>query len=59
MTRKARNGKKENFGRKELLGKYIAKMLYRWNNRKFGEKYTRKLERNYQKWKLVSLEKKS
>jgi len=59
MTRKARNSKKENFGRKELLGKYIAKMLYRWNNRKFGEEYTRKLERNYQKWKLVSLEKKS
>ena len=47
MTRKARNDKKENFGREELLGKYMAKMLYRWDNRKFGEEYTRKLERNW------------
>ena len=47
MTRKARNDKKENFGREELLGKYMSKMLYRWDNRKFGEEYTRKLERNW------------
>jgi len=58
MTRKARNDKKENFGREELLGKYMVKMLYRWDNRKFGEEYTRKLERNWQKWKSVSLEEK-
>ena len=36
----------KNFKRKELLGKYTAKMLYRWDNRKFENKYLRKLERN-------------
>ena len=49
MTRKARNDKKENFGREELLGKYIVKMLYRWDEKKFGKKYIKKLERNWQK----------
>ena len=37
------------FRRGELLGKYIAKMLYRWDDRKFKEEYLRKLERNWQK----------
>jgi len=37
---------KKNFGRGELLKKYIAKMLYRLNDRKFEEEYLRKLERN-------------
>jgi len=40
---------KRNFGRKELPGKYTAKMLYRWDNKKFEEKYLRKLKRNWQK----------
>jgi len=47
------------FRRGELPGKYTAKILYRWNNGKFEEEYLRKLERNWQKWKSVSLEKKS
>jgi len=34
------------FRRRKLLGKYIAKILYKWDNRKFEEKYLRKLERN-------------
>ncbi len=41
----------KDFRRKELLGKYIAKMLYRWDDRKFEEEYLRKLER-----KLVRME---
>jgi len=40
---------KRNFGRKELSGKYTAKILYRWDNKKFEEKYLRKLKRNWQK----------
>ena len=36
----------KDFRREELLGKYIAKMLYRWDDRKFEEEYLRKLERN-------------
>ena len=34
------------FRRGELLGKFIAKMLYGWDNGKFEEEYLRKLERN-------------
>ena len=40
---------KGNFKREELLEKYIAKMLYRWNDRKFENEYLKKLERN--QWK--------
>jgi len=47
---------KKDFRKKELLGRYIAKILYGWDNKKFEEEYSRKLERNWQKWKLVSLE---
>ena len=35
-----------NFKREELLKKYMAKILYRWNNRRFKEKYLKELERN-------------
>jgi len=37
---------KQDFRREELLGKFIARMLYRWDNRKFEEEYLKKLERN-------------
>ena len=36
----------KDFKREELLEKYIAKMLYRWDDRKCEEEYLRKLERN-------------
>ena len=35
-----------NFKRGKLLGKFIAKMLYRWDNRKFEDKYLKKLKKN-------------
>ena len=37
----------KNCRRGELLGKYTAKMLYRWNDGKFEKEYLRKLERNW------------
>ena len=37
------------FRREELLGRFIAKMLYRWDDGKFEEEYLRKLEKNWQK----------
>jgi len=46
------------FRKGELPGKFTAKMLYGWDNRKFEEEYLRKLERNWQKWKSVFLEEK-
>ena len=30
----------------ELLGRYMAKLLYGWDNGKFEEEYLRKLEKN-------------
>ena len=35
--------------KRELLENVIVKMLYRWNDENFEEKYLRKLERNW--WK--------
>ena len=46
------------FRRRELLGKFTARMLYEWDNRKFEEEYLKKLERNWRRWKAVSLEEK-
>ena len=36
----------KDFRRVELPGKYIAKMLYGWDDRKFKNEYLKKLERN-------------
>ena len=37
----------KDFRRKRLLGKYMVKMLYGWDDRKFEEEYLKKLERNW------------
>ncbi len=34
------------FKRKELPGKFMVRMLYRWDDGKFEEEYLKKLERN-------------
>jgi len=49
---------KRDFRRGELPGKLTVKILYRWDNGKFEEEYLRKLERNWKRWKAVSLEEK-
>ena len=36
----------KDFRRGKLLEKYIVKMLYGWDDRKFEKEYLRKLERN-------------
>ena len=35
----------------ELPGKYMAKLLYGWDDRRFKEEYLDKLEKNWKKWK--------
>jgi len=50
--------KEKDFRKEELLGKFTAKILYGWDDRRFMEEYLKKLERNWQKWKSVSLEEK-
>ena len=37
----------KDFRREKLLGKFIAKILYGWDDGKFEEEYLRKLERNW------------
>jgi len=46
------------FRRSELPGKFTAKMLYGWDDGRFEEEYLKKLEKNWQRWKTVSLEEK-
>ena len=48
----------EEFRRSELPGKYIAKLLFGWDDKKFKDKYLKKLERCWQRWKSVSPEEK-
>ena len=37
------------YRRMELPGKYIAKLLYGWDDRRFEEEYLNKLEKNWKK----------
>ena len=39
----------EEFKRGELLGKYMAKLLYGWDDKKFDKEYLKKLQRNWNK----------
>jgi len=48
----------QNFRRGELPEKFMAKMLYEWDDGKFEEKYLKMLERNWKRWKAVFLEEK-
>ena len=45
------NPEAEEFRKGELLGRYIAKLLYRWDDKKFDEEYLKKLEKNWNRWK--------
>ena len=40
------NLKADKFRRSKLLEKYIAKLLFGWNDKKFEDEYLKKLERN-------------
>ena len=39
----------DEYRRMELPGKYMAKLLYGWNDKKFEEEYLRKLEKNWRR----------
>ena len=40
------NSETEEFKRGELLERYTAKLLYRWDDKKFDKEYLKKLKRN-------------
>ena len=39
------------FRRGELPGRYTAKLLYGWDDKKFDKEYLKKLQRNWNRWK--------
>ena len=39
-----RKAEREKYRRMELLGKYMVKLLYGWDDKKFEKEYLRKLE---------------
>ena len=39
------------YKRMELPGKYMAKLLYGWDNQKFEKEYLNRLEKNWKRWK--------
>ena len=45
------NPEAEEFKRGELPGRYMVKLLYGWDDKKFDEEYLKKLERNWNRWK--------
>ena len=45
----ARRIREDNRG--ELPKRYMAKLLYRWNDGKFEEKYLKELEKSWRQWK--------
>ena len=45
------NPETEEFKREKLPGKYIVKLLYGWDDKKFDEEYLKKLKRNWKRWK--------
>ena len=53
-----REAEEKEYKRMELPEKYMAKLLYGWDDGKFETEYLRKLERDWRKWKTVSPEKK-
>ena len=46
-----RKAEREEYRRMELLGKYMAKLLYGWDDKKFEDEYMKKLERSWKRWK--------
>ena len=41
----------DKYKRMESPGKYTAKLLYRWDDKKFEDEYLKKLEKNWKRWK--------
>ena len=49
--KKILNPKAEMFKRSKLLEKHIAKISFEWDNEKFEDKYLKKLEKSWMRWK--------
>ena len=51
MARRIREEEDGAYSRNELSGRYMAKLLYGWDDRKFEREYLEKLERSWKRWK--------
>jgi len=49
--KKKLNPEVEEFKRGKLPGRYMVKLLYEWDDKKFEEEYLKKLEKNWNRWK--------
>jgi len=49
VARQERKG--ETFQRGELPGRFTARTLYGWSDKRYDQEYWSKLERNWRKWK--------
>ena len=54
--RQEREEEKNVFSR-ELPGKYMAKLLYGWREKKYEQEYWKRLEENWRRWKRNSFAK--
>jgi len=41
----------EMFRREELPGRFMAKKLFGWTDKRYNQEYWRRLERNWNRWK--------
>ena len=41
----------DRFPNRELPGKFTAKMLYGWSDKRYDQEYWERLERNWRRWK--------
>jgi len=51
MARRIREEEDGAYNRNKLPGRYMAKLLYGWDNGKFEKEYLEKLERSWKRWK--------
>ena len=45
----------EKYRRSELLEKYIVKILFGWDNKKFEDEYLKKLKKSWERWKRKTI----
>ena len=50
------NPEVEKFKRSKLPVKYITRILFGWDDKKFEDEYLKKLERNWARWKGKEIE---
>ena len=50
-ARRIREEEDGTYSRSELPGRYMAKLLYEWDDRKFKREYLKRLEGNWRQWK--------